>query len=88
MFLRCDKMKTIIALTHSDSFMGLEFMVQLKDENQIYRVAALGGDVASVFHGDREIFNCGNPNVHRTLAAYLRRRFHDFQIVDVSKGVK
>lgn len=81
-------MITTIVLTHSDPFMGLEFMVQLKDENQIYRVITLGGDVASVFHGDREVFNCGNPNVLRTLAAYLRRRFHDFQIMDVSKGVK
>lgn len=80
-------MTTIVALTHDDPGLWLEFMVQRVDENQPYRVINLGSGVASVFCGDREIFTGNTPNVYRTMRAYLRRRFRDFQIMNVSQGV-
>lgn len=81
-------MSTIVALTHDDPGLWLEFMVQQVGENQPYRVICLDGGVASVFCGDMEVFSGNTSNVHRTMKAYLRRRFHEFQIMNVSKEVK
>lgn len=80
-------MKTIIALTHDDPSLWLEFMMQQVGENQPYRVICLGGGVASVFCGDMEVFTGNTSDVHRTMKTYLRRRFQDFEILNVSQGV-
>lgn len=75
-----------IALVHSDPIGGITFMVQTMNEHEVYRVIQFG-EVASVFVGDRELWNCGSPNICKTFKAYLRRRFHRFQIMDFSGGI-
>jgi len=72
-----------VILTFKDSLMQMWEFVLPGDEN-LYRVSRTG-DYAIVTAGSNELFNAGTPNLRKTLVAYLRRRFRDFQIVDFSE---
>jgi len=56
----------------------------LPGESNLYRVSRVG-DYAVVTTGSNELFTAGTPNLRKTLVAYLRRRFRDFQIMDFSE---
>ena len=73
----------IATITFKDSGMKmLEFV--LPGESNLYRVSCMG-DYAIVTTGNNEVFNASSPSLQKTLVAYLRRRFRDFQIMDFSK---
>ena len=72
-----------VILTFKDSLMKMWEFVLPGDEN-LYRVSRTG-DYAIVTIGSNELFNAGTPNLRKTLVAYLRRCFQDFQIMDFSE---
>ena len=72
-----------VIVTFKDSLMKMWEFVLPRDEN-LYRVSCIG-DCAIVTAGSNELFNAGTPNLRKTLLAYLRRRFRDFQIMDFSE---
>jgi len=76
----------IIAITFHEPDMMLEFMIQLPNENSVYRVAAFDGNHSSIFRSDNEVFAGNSFNYEKVLNEYLRRRFgSDFQIIDYSE---
>jgi len=78
---------TLIVLTYHDPLGGIDFMVQLLGENQVYHVTNFEDTVASVCRGsdEHEEYSCGNPNVWKTFISYLNQRFnYDFKIMDIS----
>lgn len=75
----------IVVITYQDPYMGLEFMLQSSQENEVYRVACLDS-YASVFRGSEEIFSSNTFDVRKALNEYLNRRFQNFQVLDYSNG--
>ena len=74
---------TIATITFKDSSMKLlEFV--LPGESNLYRISCMG-NCAIVTTSNRELFNAGTSSLSKTLVAYLRRRFRDFQIMDFSE---